>query len=74
MRYLKRDTAKMAGYYVREGSYHGTTDDRISRWYFGNEADIGFRPYGAGYPTRLAAWEAAYDHGMETGVIGLVRS
>jgi hypothetical protein len=31
-----RTLAKAAGYYVREGSYQGTTDDRLGRWYFGH--------------------------------------
>lgn len=57
--------ASAAGYYVREGSYQGTTDDRLGRWYFGHKSDNGFRPYGAGHPTQTAAWEAALEH-MQT--------
>ena len=51
--------ATAAGYYVREGSYLGTTDDRIGRWYVGHEDDNGFRPFGAGHRTRGDAWRAA---------------
>jgi hypothetical protein len=59
--------AKAAGYYVREGSYTGTADDRLGRWYFGHEADVGFRPYGAGHPSQRAAWEAALEHAEQCG-------
>lgn len=64
-----RKTAKSAGYYIREGSYQGTTDDRLGRWYFGHESDNGFRPWGAGHPTQKAAWEAAFEHAQQTGRI-----
>lgn len=62
-----RKIAETAGYYVREGAYHGTTDDRIGRWYFGHKSDGGLRPYGAGHPTQKAAWEAAHEHAQQTG-------
>lgn len=58
--------AKAAGYYIREGNYIGTTDDRAGRWYYGHESDNGFRPYGAGHPTQKAAWEAALEHAQMT--------
>jgi len=54
-----RKAAKAAGYYVREGSYRGTTDDRLGRWYIGHASDNFFRPFGAGYPTQATAWIAA---------------
>jgi hypothetical protein len=56
-----RKQAQQLGYYVREGSYSGTTDDRIGRFYFGHESDNGFRPYGAGYRTQTEAWNAALE-------------
>lgn len=55
---MTRRQAKAAGYYVREGSYYGTTDDRIGRWYVGHPSHNGFRPWGPGYPTQKAAWES----------------
>lgn len=55
-------TAKAAGYYIREGSYSGTTDDRLGRWYFGHTDDEGFYPYGAGHRTQADAWAAACEH------------
>lgn len=57
-----RTTAKKAGYYIREGSYQGTTDDRLGRWYYGHKDDNGFRPWGAGYRSPKEAWEAALEH------------
>jgi hypothetical protein len=57
--------AKAAGYTIREGSYHGTTDDRLGRWYFSHKDDNGFRPWGAGHPTRKAAWLAAWEHAQQ---------
>lgn len=62
-----RKKAQAAGYYIREGSYQGTTDDRLGRWYFGHTDDNGFRPFGAGHPSQKAAWEAAYEHARQTG-------
>lgn len=64
-----RKLAQAAGYYVREGSYTGTADDRLGRWYIGHNDDDGFRPYGAGHRTQGAAWEAAVEHGREIGLI-----
>jgi hypothetical protein len=61
-----RRAAIAAGYYIREGSYHGTTDDRIGRWYFGHKTDRFFRPYGAGHRTQGEAWIAAAEHAAET--------
>ena len=58
---IARRTAKAAGYYIREGSYSGTTDDRLGRWYVGHESDEFFRPYGAGHATQGAAWLAAAE-------------
>lgn len=62
-----RVIARGLGYYVRQGSYQGTTDDRLGRWYVGHDDDNGFRPYGAGHPSQRAAWEAALDHARTTG-------
>ena len=59
--------AKALGYYIREGSYQGITDDRLGRWYYGHESDDGFRPYGAGHKTQRDAWEAALDHARIVG-------
>ena len=53
-----RQVAQAAGYYVREGSYIGTTDDRLGRWYVGSNTDDFFRPFGCGYRTQSAAWLA----------------
>ena len=50
-----------AGYDIREGSYTGTTDDRLGHWYVTHESDDTFRPYGAGYATKTAAWNAAFE-------------
>ena len=57
-----RKQAQALGYFVREGSYQGTTDDRLGRWYYGHQDDDGFRPWGAGYATQREAWEAALEH------------
>lgn len=56
-----RKIAEAAGYYIREGSYYGTTDDRIGRWYVGHREDNGFRPWGAGHRTQREAWAAAAE-------------
>ena len=56
-----RKAAKAAGYYIREGSYRGTTDDRLGRWYTGHKDDAFFRPYGAGHATQGDAWLAIAD-------------
>ena len=53
-----RKAAVAAGFYIREGSYYGTTDDRIGRWYTGHKSDNFFRPFGAGHATRGDAWLA----------------
>lgn len=45
---------KKQDWYVREGSYSGTTDDRLGRWYVGSDGEV-FRPYGAGHRTRREA-------------------
>lgn len=60
-----RKLAEAAGYYIREGSYRGTTDDRLGRWYIGHEDEEFFRPYGAGYRTQREAWEAALEHARD---------
>ncbi len=62
-----RKVAGAAGYYIREGSYQGTTDDRLGRWYVGHEADDFFRPYGAGHATQSNAWLAAAEHAKREG-------
>lgn len=43
------------GYYVCEGSYQGTNDDRLGRWYIGFHGQL-FDPSGGGYATPAAAW------------------
>lgn len=60
-----RKQAQALGYYVREGSYIGTTDDRLGRWYWGHKSFNGFRPYGPGYRTQREAWEAALEHARD---------
>ena len=62
-------TAKAAGYYVREGSYQGTTDDRLGRWYVGRADAGGFRPYGAGFASASAAWIAAADEAEQSAAL-----
>lgn len=64
-----RKRAQGAGYYIREGGYQGTADDRLGRWYYGHESEHGFCPIGPGHASQRAAWEAAYEHGIETGRI-----
>ena len=54
-----RKAAKAAGYYIREGSYRGTTDDRLGRWYIGHKDQDFFRPFGPGHATQADAWIAA---------------
>ena len=56
-----RRAAEAAGYFIREGSYQGTTDDSLGRWYTGREGEP-FRPYGAGHPSQAAAWRAIAEH------------
>lgn len=55
-----RKAAQAAGYFIREGSYQGTTDDRLGRWYVGREGEM-FAPHGAGYRTQGEAWAAAAE-------------
>ena len=58
-----RKQAQILGFYIREGSYSGTSDDRLGRWYYGHKSDQGFRPFGAGHPNQREAWQAALaDH------------
>ena len=59
-----RRAAQAAGYYIREGSYQGTTDDRLGRWYVGREGE-GFAPHGAGFATPAQAWAAAAEAAAE---------
>lgn len=59
-----RKTAEAAGYYIREGAYQGTTDDRLGSWYVGREG-FPFWPHGAGYATQAAAWAAAAEAARE---------
>jgi len=63
-----RKLAEAAGYYIREGSYQGTTDDRLGRWYVGHESEEFFRPYGAGYRTQGEAWAAAATAAAENAL------
>jgi hypothetical protein len=51
-----RKAAQADGYYIREGSYRNTTDDRLGRWYVGHRDDDFFRPFGAGHRTQGDAW------------------
>jgi hypothetical protein len=62
--------AQRAGYYVREGEYRGTTDNRLGRWYYGHASDTGFRPFGPGHASKAEAWAAAYEHGRASGRLG----
>ena len=55
-----RKAAETAGYFIREGSYQGTTDDQLGRWYVGREGEL-FRPYGPGFRTKGEAWAAAAE-------------
>jgi hypothetical protein len=64
----KRKIAEDAGYVVREGSYQGTTDDRLGRWYVGHKGEL-FRPWGPGHRSEAMAWVAAW----EDAVIDLIR-
>lgn len=59
-----REIAEAAGYYVRQGSYQHTPDDRLGRWYIGH-ADAGFRPFGLGYRTAGEAWARAAELASE---------
>ena len=56
-----RKAAETAGYYVREGSYQGTTDDRLGRWYVCHTNDEVARLYGPGHASQTAAWLAAAE-------------
>jgi hypothetical protein len=51
---------KRLGYYVREGAYQCTTDNRLGRYYVGH-IDYCFAPHGAGYATKRGAWESALE-------------
>ena len=57
--------AQFAAWYVRQGSYQGTPDDRLGRWYICREGED-FRPLGARYATRAEAWIAAAAAAQET--------
>lgn len=59
-----RAVARMRGYYIREGAYQGTSDDRLGRWYVGREGHP-FQPHGAGHASQKAAWDAAADLARE---------
>jgi len=56
-----RKIATEAGYTVYEGSFRGTTDDRLGRWYYDHTSQFR-RPYGAGHATKTDAWIAAAEH------------
>ena len=58
--------AKSLGYYIRQGEYQGTADNILGRWYVGREGHL-FAPYGRGYRTKKAAWEAADYAARELG-------
>lgn len=51
-----RKKAQAAGYYIREGEYQSTADNRLGRWYSGHKDDEFFRPYGKGHATKGDAW------------------
>ena len=55
-----RKIAQAAGYYVREGSFVGGSDDCSGRWYIGKEGED-FRPFGRGYDRAAKAWVAAAE-------------
>jgi hypothetical protein len=48
--------AKKLGYSITRGSYQGTTDDRLDRWYIEREGDPVCR-IGGGFLTKKAALE-----------------
>ena len=62
-----RTLAEAAGCYVREGSYQGTTDDRLGRWYVGIRG-FAFAPWGEGHATEAEAWTAALETARELGL------
>lgn len=53
--------AKAAGWTIRRGSYHGTTDDRADRWYADRDDGDTLDRRGPGHPTREAAAQSALD-------------
>ena len=56
--------AAALGYYVREGAYQGTSDDRLGRWYVGRD-DEPFRPFGPGFASRAAALAAIAEYAAD---------
>ena len=63
-----RAIALRDGYYIRQGAYLGTTDDRRDRWYVGRK-NHAFQPYGPGYATQEEAWKAAADAAREKATV-----
>lgn len=57
---IDRETARRAGYFVREGEYRNTQDNRLGRYYVGRAGEM-FCPYGAGHRTQKEAWRAACE-------------
>jgi len=55
-----RAVAAKAGFFVREGEYQGTTDNRLGRWYVGRVGE-NFYPHGTGFSSQAQAWAAAAE-------------
>src|SRR4051812_21039491 len=49
------------GYYINEGSFSGTTDDRLGRWYVQHEKDQFSRKFGAGHRPQADAIDAVRE-------------
>ena len=49
------------GWAVLEGAYHGTSDDRIGRWYAHKRGQL-IAKFGEGYATRSAVWDVIIRH------------
>jgi hypothetical protein len=52
---------KPTEYYINEGSFHGTSDDRIGRWYVQSDRDSLSDKRGPGHPTQAAALDAVRE-------------
>lgn len=58
------ERAKAVGFYVYRGSFTGTTDDRLDRWYVGRLGQTR-APFAPGYRTRREAWARAAEIAQE---------
>ncbi len=59
-----KEIAQAAGFYIRQGEFVGTTDNRLGRWYVGRESEP-FRPWGAGFDRAGKAWARAGELARE---------